>query len=57
MGRAGRERVIARWSVDRMVEGYQDLIAGIYAAKSGGVARGESAAPAAAIPPTRSREA
>jgi glycosyltransferase involved in cell wall biosynthesis len=34
MGRAGREHVIARWSVDRMVEGYQDLIADIYAAKS-----------------------
>jgi glycosyltransferase involved in cell wall biosynthesis len=56
MGRAGRERVIARWSVERMVEGYQDLIAGIYAAKSGGAARVESPPPAAAIPPTRSRE-
>ncbi len=33
MGRAGREQVIAHWSVDRMVEGYQDLIADIYAAK------------------------
>ncbi len=33
MGRAGREQVIARWSIDRTVEGYQDLIAGLYAAK------------------------
>ena len=33
MGRAGREHVIAHWSVDRMVQGYEDLIAGIYAAK------------------------
>jgi glycosyltransferase involved in cell wall biosynthesis len=30
MGRAGRETVIADWSVDRMVRGYEDLIAGIY---------------------------
>ena len=34
MGRASRERVIANWSVDRTVEGYQDLIAGIYTAKA-----------------------
>ena len=33
MGRAGREAVIAGWSVDRMVRGYEDLIAGIYATK------------------------
>jgi glycosyltransferase involved in cell wall biosynthesis len=33
MGRAGREKVIARWSIDRTVEGYQDLISGCYAAK------------------------
>ena len=33
MGRAGREAVIAHWSVDRMVQGYEDLIAGIYAGK------------------------
>ncbi len=33
MGRAGREHVIAHWSVDRMVEGYQDLMTEIYAAK------------------------
>ncbi len=34
MGRAGRERVVARWSIERMVEGYQDLIAGIYQSKA-----------------------
>jgi glycosyltransferase involved in cell wall biosynthesis len=34
MGRAGREHVIAHWSVDRMVRGYEALIAGIYASKS-----------------------
>ncbi len=33
MGRAAREAVIARWSVDRMVRGYEDLIAEIYSAK------------------------
>ena len=36
MGRAGREHVIAHWSVDRMVQGYEDLIADIYAAKCQG---------------------
>ena len=34
MGRAARERVIANWSVDRTVRGYQDLIAEIYTAKA-----------------------
>lgn len=33
MGRAAREQVIARWSVRRTVEGYQDLIGGLYTAK------------------------
>ena len=33
LGRAGREHVIAHWSVDRMVQGYEDLIARIYKAK------------------------
>ncbi len=33
-GRAGREEVLARWSIERMVEGYQDLLAGIYTAKA-----------------------
>ena len=35
MGRAGREQVLARWTVDRMVRGYEELITKIYAAKSG----------------------
>ncbi len=35
MGRAGREEVIAHWSVERMVEGYQDMLAEIYTAKAG----------------------
>ncbi|MBN2022267.1 MAG: glycosyltransferase [Pirellulales bacterium] len=34
MGRAGRERVLSHWSVGRMVEGYQDLIAEIYQSKA-----------------------
>jgi glycosyltransferase involved in cell wall biosynthesis len=33
LGRAGREQVVAHWSIKRMVEGYQDLLAGIYAEK------------------------
>jgi glycosyltransferase involved in cell wall biosynthesis len=33
-GRAGREHVIAHWSIERMVEGYQELLAGIYMAKA-----------------------
>lgn len=33
IGRAGREHVIAHWSVDRMVQGYQELLTGIYTAK------------------------
>jgi len=32
-GRAGRERVVVQASSERMVEGYQDLIAELYAAK------------------------
>jgi glycosyltransferase involved in cell wall biosynthesis len=35
MGRAGREQVIAHWSVDRMVRGYQELLADIYQGKCG----------------------
>jgi glycosyltransferase involved in cell wall biosynthesis len=34
MGAAGREQVLVRGSVDRMVQGYEDLIAGIYSAKA-----------------------
>ena len=33
MGRAGREQVIAHWSVEGMVQGYEELIEEIYAAK------------------------
>jgi glycosyltransferase involved in cell wall biosynthesis len=33
MGRTGRRNVVAHWSCERMVEGYQDLIEGIYQAK------------------------
>jgi glycosyltransferase involved in cell wall biosynthesis len=33
MGRAGRKHVAAHWSVDRMVQGYEDLIEQIYAGK------------------------
>jgi glycosyltransferase involved in cell wall biosynthesis len=33
MGRFARERVIAHWSVERMVDGYQDMIAQIYTQK------------------------
>ncbi len=39
LGRAGREHVIAHWSVDRMVKGYEDLIAGLYEKKA--VGRGQ----------------
>jgi glycosyltransferase involved in cell wall biosynthesis len=38
-GRAGRERVLAHASMERMVEGYQDLIAELYARKSRRTAR------------------
>jgi glycosyltransferase involved in cell wall biosynthesis len=33
MGRAGRERIIAHWSVEQMVRAYEDLIADLYEAK------------------------
>ena len=33
LGQAGREAVVARWSIDRMVEGYEGLLAEIYTAK------------------------
>ena len=36
LGRAGREQVIAHWSIDRMVRGYEELIEGIYENKSKG---------------------
>jgi len=34
MGRAGREEVIRHWSVDRMIQGYQDMILDIYRSKT-----------------------
>ncbi len=33
LGRAGREHVIAHWSIDGMVRGYEDLIADVYRTK------------------------
>jgi glycosyltransferase involved in cell wall biosynthesis len=38
-GRAGREQIIAHWSVDRMVQGYMELLEGIYRSKSSGGGR------------------
>jgi glycosyltransferase involved in cell wall biosynthesis len=35
MGSVGREHVIAHWSIDRMVQGYENLLAEIYTAKAG----------------------
>ena len=47
---AGRARVVQRWSLDAMVEGYQRLISGIHQQKAGG-RRGEpAAAPADELP-------
>jgi glycosyltransferase involved in cell wall biosynthesis len=42
MGRRGREAVVAGWSLERMVRGYEDLLCELYAAK----ARRARAAPA-----------
>ncbi len=42
MGRAGREHVIAQWSVEHMIEGYQDLLERIYTKKSMAAARRSS---------------
>ena len=33
MGRAGREKVVAQWSLERMVSGYQQLIEDVYRSK------------------------
>jgi len=42
-GAAGREKVVANWSLERMVEGYEKLIESIYIEKSGeGVLEKES---------------
>jgi glycosyltransferase involved in cell wall biosynthesis len=35
MGEVGRDHVVAHWSVNRMVQGYENLIAEIYSAKAG----------------------
>jgi glycosyltransferase involved in cell wall biosynthesis len=35
LGAAGRDGVVADWSLQRMVDGYQDLITSIYTAKAG----------------------
>jgi glycosyltransferase involved in cell wall biosynthesis len=35
MGRVGREQVVANWSVDRMVRGYEEMIEEIYERKGG----------------------
>jgi glycosyltransferase involved in cell wall biosynthesis len=35
LGRAAREHVVAHWSIEHTVAGYQDLLEGIYAAKVG----------------------
>ena len=50
MGRAGRRWVLAQWSLDRMVAGYQDLLAGIYAAKAAGGAAARRQASPPAVP-------
>ncbi len=35
LGRAGREHVIAHWSIERMVQGYENLLRNTYTAKAG----------------------
>jgi glycosyltransferase involved in cell wall biosynthesis len=35
MGQAGREEVVAHWSIERMVEGYEEMLSGIYRRKAG----------------------
>ena len=40
MGRAAREHVVSQWSVNRMVQGYQNLITEIYQCKCRGVSPG-----------------
>ncbi len=37
LGQQAREHVVANWSLDRMVHGYEDLIAGLYRQKRGGM--------------------
>jgi glycosyltransferase involved in cell wall biosynthesis len=44
MGAEGRRRVTARWSLAAMVHGYEQLLAGIHAAKMSGAALGSKRA-------------
>lgn len=39
MGQRARQHVCAHWSIQRMIEGYEELLAGIYSAKCRRVAR------------------
>ena len=36
LGQAGREEVVAHWSIERMVEGYQEMLTRIYRQKTEG---------------------
>jgi glycosyltransferase involved in cell wall biosynthesis len=48
MGQAGRNRVVERWSLESMVQGYEELISEIYQrkAQSSASARGQTASSA-----------
>ncbi len=50
-GRAGREEVVARWSIGRTVEGYERLIEDLYNSKV--VGRDSQVASAGVVRPTR----
>lgn len=54
LGAAGRRLVVADWSLDRMVRGYERLIAGIYASKCPRKAR-STASDTTSLCPTQSR--
>jgi glycosyltransferase involved in cell wall biosynthesis len=45
MGRAGREHVLAHWSIGQMVGGFQELLAGVYRAKADGRPQSMAAPP------------
>ena len=54
-GQAGRERVVANWSLERMTHGYEDLIAKLYRAKCDGESDGKRiASPAPSATPLSS---
>jgi glycosyltransferase involved in cell wall biosynthesis len=40
LGRAGRRHVVAHWSLERMVGGYEELIEGLFEAKAAAKRRG-----------------